>query len=611
MQLQRINPAIMQNALQTENWKTNATLGLSQTLPSAVSGAANNYQQANILEYQRKGATGLLELAQAAGLENADQIYRVGQIDYGKGLELLMQGTQAKKQAETEESIGKDFEEYLNSQNESERPDDMTEQNWIRQREIGLSNFAKERMSKAKSTAEVEAIKKRMSGGLSPQERTANIGTYQSHFSQQAQVAQSPAVVKAIESGNAVKGLRAQTQNLTNSLEGLLNEGRSIYESLSSPSLSSAAISQDDSGKLGKLLSNAHGIVNELSRRDGFVGNFAKTLNNKFKSTEKLESLKEVDKAKAKYNFYVTSLAFQWITDITGSAFSESELQKYYAALSAGSNPADIVRALTVALRDKYSTDINTARDMVAAGEGAFAYDGVDVLSRYKDQVEGYAQEMKDLEDEMLKLAETLDQHYFGDVGASTSAKAGGTKPESTGSEKETLKGYVSEAAEKFNIDADWLKALIKQESNWNSGAKSKTGVRGYTQMTKQTFTGLGYDLKDFDNPKIKAEAAAKYLSNLYKQFGDYEKAVAAYNVGAEVVEKVGLSITTEVLKEYSPYKGWSDKELEDKVKEVKTHVEKVKRYYGDYRKGRATAKSTPAPVQTTTNTGRRRRKIQ
>ena len=40
-----------------------------------------------------------------------------------------MQGTQAKKQAEMEESIGKDFEEYLNSQNELERPDDMTEQN--------------------------------------------------------------------------------------------------------------------------------------------------------------------------------------------------------------------------------------------------------------------------------------------------------------------------------------------------------------------------------------------------------------------------------------------------------------------------------------------------
>ena len=58
MQLQRINPAVMQNALQTENWKTNATLGLSQTLPSAVSGATIITNKPSYLNTNARGRQG-------------------------------------------------------------------------------------------------------------------------------------------------------------------------------------------------------------------------------------------------------------------------------------------------------------------------------------------------------------------------------------------------------------------------------------------------------------------------------------------------------------------------------------------------------------------------
>ena len=88
-------------------------------------------------------------------------------------------------------------------------------------------------------------------------------------------------------------------------------------------------------------------------------------------------------------------------------------------------------------------------------------------------------------------------------------------------------------AAEKYGIESGVLVRLITQESKWNPDAKSGTGVRGIAQVTQATALGLGYTADNYTTPSNQIHAAAKYLSQLLKEFkGDYNLAVTAYNVG-------------------------------------------------------------------------------
>lgn len=100
------------------------------------------------------------------------------------------------------------------------------------------------------------------------------------------------------------------------------------------------------------------------------------------------------------------------------------------------------------------------------------------------------------------------------------------------------LKTHLSEAEKKYGIPAGVLTNIANTESHFRpdiiSGqTKSKVGATGLMQLRPQYFPGAGKD------PHADIETAAKYLQQLYQQFGDWTKAVAAFNDGPGNVKKI------------------------------------------------------------------------
>jgi cell wall-associated NlpC family hydrolase len=92
-------------------------------------------------------------------------------------------------------------------------------------------------------------------------------------------------------------------------------------------------------------------------------------------------------------------------------------------------------------------------------------------------------------------------------------------------------------AGTKHGIDASLLAAVAKQESNFDTSARSPAGAQGLMQFMPATAQGLGVNPMD---PASAIDGAAKYLSTLTRQFGSTELALAAYNSGPGTVNRYG-----------------------------------------------------------------------
>ena len=130
----------------------------------------------------------------------------------------------------------------------------------------------------------------------------------------------------------------------------------------------------------------------------------------------------------------------------------------------------------------------------------------------------------------------------------------------------------IEAAAQKHGVDPALLKALIRQESNFNPNAVSPAGATGLTQLMPATAAGLG--VTDPTNPQQAIDGGAKYLRQQLDRFGGDEKmALAAYNAGPGAVARFGG---------VPPYA------------ETQTYVQKVMGYAEQYRTAGVPA---PAPV--------------
>ncbi|WP_037318232.1 lytic transglycosylase domain-containing protein [Salegentibacter sp. Hel_I_6] len=86
------------------------------------------------------------------------------------------------------------------------------------------------------------------------------------------------------------------------------------------------------------------------------------------------------------------------------------------------------------------------------------------------------------------------------------------------------------------------IKYLAIVESALNPRAKSWVGATGLWQFMYRTGKEHGLDVSSYVDermdPQMATEAAAKYLSNLYRTFGDWDLALASYNSGPGNVSK-------------------------------------------------------------------------
>ena len=106
-------------------------------------------------------------------------------------------------------------------------------------------------------------------------------------------------------------------------------------------------------------------------------------------------------------------------------------------------------------------------------------------------------------------------------------------------SQSTNIDELIETFGEKYGIDGDFIKAIIKQESGFNPNATSKKGAMGLMQLMPKTAQSLG--VIDAYNPSQNIEGGVKYLRGLLDRFdNDQELALAAYNAGPNAVKKYG-----------------------------------------------------------------------
>jgi soluble lytic murein transglycosylase len=125
------------------------------------------------------------------------------------------------------------------------------------------------------------------------------------------------------------------------------------------------------------------------------------------------------------------------------------------------------------------------------------------------------------------------------------------------------LEHLISHFAEKFQLDAALVKAVIKVESNFNPQVVSTKGAKGLMQLMPETAGEVGVS-NPFD-PSESIYGGSRYLRKMLDSFDrNLDYALAAYNAGPSMVRKYGG---------IPPYA------------ETRNYVRRVKYYFDYYRR--------------------------
>ncbi|MGO9138445.1 MAG: lytic transglycosylase domain-containing protein [Syntrophales bacterium] len=125
--------------------------------------------------------------------------------------------------------------------------------------------------------------------------------------------------------------------------------------------------------------------------------------------------------------------------------------------------------------------------------------------------------------------------------------------------QKGRIDDIIGTAAQRFNVDPDLIKGVIKAESNFNRNSTSPKGAMGLMQLMPETARDLG--VKDPYDPYENIMGGTRYLKGLLDRYnGNVDRALAAYNWGMGNVER-----------------------HPDKLpQETRTYISRIRQYYFD-----------------------------
>lgn len=102
----------------------------------------------------------------------------------------------------------------------------------------------------------------------------------------------------------------------------------------------------------------------------------------------------------------------------------------------------------------------------------------------------------------------------------------------------------VSYYADLYDVPREIVYAIIRTESQFDPDAVSRTGARGLMQLMPETYravaTAIGRvpdECLAFD-PGMNIQCGVYLLSQLYRKYGVWETAFAAYNAGETAVDR-------------------------------------------------------------------------
>ena len=104
---------------------------------------------------------------------------------------------------------------------------------------------------------------------------------------------------------------------------------------------------------------------------------------------------------------------------------------------------------------------------------------------------------------------------------------------------------YVTEYSEQYDIDKNFIFAVIKTESNFNPDAESDVGARGLMQIMNDAFEWSFSKISDEDTtyddmfkPEYNIEYGCFMLGYYYEKYNSYELSAAAYHSGMGQVDE-------------------------------------------------------------------------